>query len=97
MMFTRTNRGAHKIIFSNIEKLIEGFTKVEKDDTDKEALDEVCSNIELVGGTFNDELWDCPAQKLWTTTSGMGNFYSWRENSKDEDKNPYGCERYTHT
>lgn len=96
MMFTRTSRGAQKIIFSNIENLIRGFEKLRKDDNDKEALDDVCSNIELVRGTFKQEYWDCPAEKRWTTTH-VGLIFVVQEHKKKEDKNPYGCERFTQT
>jgi len=95
IMLTRTNRGAHKIIFHEIEKLINGFEKFDRESNDVEALWTICNRIDLVKGDFKDEYWDCPAEKTWTVATGAGNFYSWRTENKKEDKNPYGCNRYT--
>lgn len=84
MMFTRTKRGAHKIILNNIEELVNAFETLKRNDNDLEALKKVCNNIDLVRGTHEDESWHCPSQRVWTS------------HEENEDKNPYGCQRYTY-
>lgn len=88
-------RGTHKIIFTDVAELINGFENIERDRDDRNAVKTVCDRINLVKGTVIVDRWDCPAAKQWTTSSGMGNFYSWQYHSKPEDKNPYGCDRFT--
>lgn len=95
ILLTRTSRGAHKIIFTDVTELINAFEKLARNRDDNNAVQAACDRINLVRGTLKDEYWDCPAKKVWTTAHGAGNFYSWEKHSKAEDKNPYGCDRFT--
>lgn len=92
MMFTRTIRGAHKIIFTEIDQLITALDKFNSE-PNIEVLHAICNKINLIRGEYLDEYWTCPADKTWTTSSGMGNFYSWKSHKRNENKNPYGCKR----
>ncbi|KAL4112869.1 hypothetical protein QTP88_016589 [Uroleucon formosanum] len=86
MMFTRTTRGAHKIIFYEIPELINAFDKFNSE-PDNKVLQTICDKIDLVKGTYKDDQWDCSARKV-----GMFLMKNDIERSFD-NKNPYGCWR----
>lgn len=97
LTFTRTKRAIHKIIFYDVAKLVDGFEELERNRNSTDAMKQICDHIHLVKGTHDFEEDECPAEKVWMTSSGMGAFYHWETHSKYELKNPHGCERYTHT
>jgi len=86
MLFTRTNRGPHKIIFYEIPELINAFDKFNSEPNNI-MLQTVCDKIDLVRGTYKDEYWDCPAKKcgIYLMSDDLKRSFA--------DKNPYGCWR----
>lgn len=91
IMLTKTSRGASKIAFSNVSDLIDSYEKLMRNSEDADSRRIVCENISLAKGTFKQEFWECPATKIWKAdgTNLQSSYYATRE----EDKNPYGCDR----
>lgn len=96
IVMTRTTRGAHRIVFSDIGTLTGEFGRIDRRDRgDDTAVHSICDRIGLVDGDYNAvrgrEQYSntCPAEKRTasvTRSSSRGNF-----EYKYEEKNPYGC------
>jgi hypothetical protein len=95
MMFTRTSRGTHKLVFRDIENLVNGFERLSRNNDDADAVWAVCDRMDLVKGDTSDDHWHCAARKRYTHNHLVLFLYSITNEYKAQDKNPYGCNRYT--